>query len=295
MSNNFEPFGSQPFPPIEPDNRKDLKNRKTKVGRDKTTRRGVNTQRTLFLIFALLAGLLATVAVTASSPSTFVARTTTAVNSLVPMSADQWEVVSVDPEFVEDGAWSGDNADKLILDVKEAIDGKRVGVQLVSGQQLRPTLFIDKIELSTPLTVDERLISISARAGAAVVGTIRPGDRIDLYATAGQGVVGLLGSDVEVVSVSIDSDQLDSAAQAQLNQPDKTLSELVPGEPIPGTYVLRVSAFDVAAYVAADVSGGIFISLRGASAGVTPGIVTDLISALCAKPGNTNGSACRGR
>lgn len=292
MSMNYEPFGSQPFAGGEPEGRK---GRKVKASREKATRRGVNTQRTLFLIFALLAGLLATLAVTASGPTTYVARTTTSVNSLVQMSADQWEVVAIDPKFVEDGAWSADNAGQLVEDVKEAIDGKRVGVQLAAGQQLRPSLFIDKIELSTPLTSDERLISISARAGAAVVGTIRPGDRVDLYATAGDGVVGLLGSNVEVVSVSVDSDQLDSAAQAQLSDPDKTLSDLVPGEPIPGTYVLRVVAADVPAYVAADTSGGIFIALRGAAAGETPGAVTDLISALCAKPGNANGSVCRGR
>jgi|LauGreDrversion4_1035100.scaffolds.fasta_scaffold00935_2 Flp pilus assembly protein CpaB len=288
-TNNFgQQFGTPPFSP-EPEPRKGGK------GREKSTRRAVNTQRTLFIVFAVLAGLLATLAVTVSSPVTYVARTTVAVNSLVELSADQWEVVAVDPDFVEEGAYTGDDAASLLTQVKEDIASKRVGAQLAAKQQLRESLFIDSVELSTPLLTDERLISISARAGAAIVGTVRPGDRIDLYANVGNGVVGLLGSDVEVVMVSVDSDQLDAVAQEQLTNKDKNLSDLVPGQPIPGTYVLRVNAADVPAYVSADATGSIHLSLRGKSAGVTPGAVTDLITALCAKPGNATGTVCRGR
>lgn len=244
------------------------------------TRRVVTTQKRLAIVFAGIAGLLAVMILSNTTPVVYVARTTDAVTNLVELSPEQWDVVAVDPEFVEDGAFTGKDAEELKALVAAAVKGKRVGIPLAKHQQLREALFIDTLTLTSPLEPDERLISISARAGNAIVGTIRPGDRIDVYASTDE-LAGFIGQDVEVVAVSMNPENLDSAAQSQLNERDKTLGQLVPGEPIPGTYVLRVRTADVPSYVAADIEGHIYLILRGKDAGETEPGATTLKEVLC--------------
>lgn len=267
--------------PEQPVPNKRGRKRDREPNHNKQTRRVVSTQRKLFLVFAVLVGLLAVLALNTKTATTYVARTVAPINSLTEIGESQIEVVAIDSSAIEPDTFSGSDAGTVREEVLAAIKGKRTGSQIGAQQQLRLAMFVDTLTPSTPLGVDERLLSISARAASAVVGTIRSGDRVDVFGTTAQGLSGLLGSDVEVVAVSIASAQLDSASQEQLNSKEKSLVDLVPGDPIPGTYVLRVRVSDVPRFIAADSGGNIYLALRGRDAGVTESRPADLTSALC--------------
>lgn len=258
------------------------KRKKGGADNGKATRRVVSTQRRLFLVFAVVAGLLAVLLTTQSSKTTYVARSTQAISSLQSFSDSFIETVAIDPNNVEPTAWTGSDSKKLLAAVLEAVSGKRTALPIGSHQQLRPELFSSALEPSVPLGADERLVSISARASAAIIGTLKEGDHVDVYGAATSGLAGLLAANIEVVAVSVTADQLDSASQEQINQKDKQLSDLVPGTPIPGTYVLRVKSSDVARFIAADAAGRIYLALRGATADITPEVTVDIQAALCA-------------
>lgn len=258
------------------------KRKRSSADGSKATRRVVSTQRRLFLIFAVVAGLLAVLLTTQSSKTTYVARSTQAISSLQSFSDGFVETVAIDPGNVEPTAWTGPDAKKLLAEVLAAVNGKRTALPIGSHQQLRPELFSSALEPSVPLGADERLVSVSARASAAIVGTLKEGDHVDVYGASTSGLAGLLASNIEVVAVSVTADQLDSASQEQINQKDKHLSDLVPGAPIPGTYVLRVKSSDVARFFAADSAGKIYLALRGATADITPEVTVDIQAALCA-------------
>lgn len=266
--------------PEQPAPRKGKRGRKDS-GAPKPTRRVVGTQRRLFLIFAVLVGLTAVLAINNSTSKTYVARTALPVNAFTEIGEAQIEIVAVDEGSIEPDTFSGSDSDEVLKAVLDAITGKRTATQLGAQQQLRLPLFIDVLSPSTPLGPDERLLSISARAGSAVIGTIRTGDRVDVYGTTSQGLSGLLGSDIEVVAVSVAPDQLDSASQEQIDNKEKGLADLVPGNPIPGTYVLRIRTADVSRYIAADSGGTIYLALRGRDAGQTTSGPADVESALC--------------
>ena len=294
----FDPMG-QPNPYQGPgfsgDSGRPAKGKKSKSkDKTKTTRRVVSTQRKLFLGFAVVVGLLTVLVATSANKGTYIVRTTDAIGALQSIDQSHLETFAVDDAAVEPTAWSGPDARKLMTEVLAAIASKRTSLPIGAHQQLRPELFSTQIETSSPLSPDERLVSISARASAAIVGSLKPGDRVDVYAATTAGLAGLLGSDVEVVAVSITADQLDSASQQQVTQKDKQLSDLVPGNPIPGTYVLRVNAADVARFVAADAGGKVYLSLRGADAGVTPVTTTDIAATLCSGA-NASNAACQRR
>ena len=288
---NFNPNYSDPFneapsmmtPPVV-ESTKGRKGKKDKSSKT-PTKRVVSTQKKLFFVLALVFALLVVLLLSSSSPVTYVARTSEGVTNLVELSTDQWEVVAIDPELVEPDAFSAGSQDELLEAVTEAISGKRVAYPLGAKQQLRPSQFIDSFDLATPLLPEERLLSVSARASRSIIGSLKPGDRGDVYAILGTGDLpaGLIGSDVEIVAVGVTADQFESAAQEQSDDKDKTLAELIPGEPVPGTYVLRVPVSQIPAYILADSQNAIYLALRGKDAAESEVNAYGLGEAICAE------------
>ena len=259
-----------------------------------TTRRVVSTQKRIFLVFSVIFALLVVLFMTSARPSVYIVRTTDAVGALQSITEDRIEAFAVDQSAVEPTAWSGADKAKLIDEVMAAIASKRTAMPIGARQQLRPELFSTQLEGSSPLSPDERLVSVSARASAAIVGALKAGDRVDVYAATASGLAGLLGSDIEVIAVSVMPDQLDSLSQQQVTEKGKVLSDLVPGNPIPGTYVLRVKAGDVSRFVSADAGGKIYLSLRGVDAGVTTAQATDIAASICSGA-SASSPACQRR
>jgi Flp pilus assembly protein CpaB len=247
------------------------------------TKRSASTLKWLFLAFAAVAGLLVVVAVTRGSSVTYVVRAATAMPAMVEVTEANVEAVPLAKDAIEPDTFSAKSAEAAIASFLEFSAGKWLVYPAGAGQQLRTGNFSAFGELAVPLAPDERLVSISAKAANSVAGGVRPGDRIDLYvATGSDGLTGLLGADVDVVAVSILPEQFDSAAASQIDDPSITLADVVPAEPIPGTYILRVNAADVARYVAADTAGRIYIALRARDGVDAPAQnPVDLLRSLC--------------
>jgi Flp pilus assembly protein CpaB len=193
----------------------------------------------------------------------------------------QFSFVKLAPDAVEPDAFSGDSETAVREALEAAIAGKWFLYPVPAAQQIRSTMLVSTGELSVPLTVDERLISITARASNAVSGSIRPGSLVDVYVSDSDGLTGVLGQRVEIVAVSLLPEQFESVAQQQFNDPAKTLSDFVSTQPVGGTYVIRVRAGDVARYIAADTAGKITLALQGTDAATFSPTPTDLRGTIC--------------
>lgn len=262
--------------------------------RDKgPTRRSAARMRLLFLGFAGILGLLAVLAITGSAQVTYVARLSTDRPALAQLTPPDVEIVAFrDATAIEPDTFSGASVDAVRNDVDAYLEGKWLSQSAAKGQQLRTTMLSASGVLSSPLAPDERLVSIGARASRAVAGTLRVGDRVDVFVADSEGLSGVLGQAVEVVAISIQPDSFDSAAAQQLTEPDKSLDDYVPTEPIPGTYVLRIKATDVTKYIAADSAGTIYLALRGEGAEDAVVLPADLIEAICAGPDASTSPTC---
>lgn len=247
------------------------------------TRRSTSTAKYLFIAFALLLGLLMALFLTSREQATYVVKVTSAVPALSSIQAGNLEAVPLAESAIEPNTFTGASGEEAIAAAVAYAQGKWLVWPMSVGQQLRTENFSSVGELGVPLAPDERLISVGAKAARSVAGAVRPGDRVDVYVSETTGLTGLLRENVEVVGVSITSEQFDSAAQAQIADPNLSLSGVVPAEPIPGTYVLRVKADEVAKFATADTAGKLFLALRGVDA-TTPvdGLVpADILEAIC--------------
>jgi len=250
---------------------------------DTGSRRSASSFRWLFLFFAAAVGVLGVVITSTPSDSVWVVRSKSdaSISSLVVIEPTMFTLVEVDPRAVEQDTFSGVDKNAVNTEFLDAITDKWFLYPMPAGQQVRRTDLVPSGDLSTPLAADERLISISARAADAVSGTIRPGSVVDVYVSSSEGLTGVLGQGVEIVSVSLAPEQFDSVAQQQFQDPNKSLSDFVADQPVGGTYVIRVKASDVASYIAADTAGKITLSLHGGESRVFTPVPTDIISTIC--------------
>lgn len=250
---------------------------------DAGTRRSAASFRWLFLFFAAAVGVLGVVVTTTPSNKVWVVRSMDdrPVAALVTIDPTMFTLVEVDPLSVEQDTFNGADADAVKTEFVAAISGKWFLYPMPGGQQVRKSDLVPSGDLATPLAADERLVSISARAADAVAGTIRSGSIVDIYVSSGEGLTGVLGQGIEIVSVSLAPEQFDSVAQQQFQDPDKSLSDFVADQPIGGTYVIRVKAGDVGRYIAADTAGKITLSLHGTESRVFTPVPTDIISTIC--------------
>jgi Flp pilus assembly protein CpaB len=272
-----------PYPAAAPAGAGRNKKQKGSGSEKGPTKRSVSTMRWLFLGFSAVLSLLVVLVLTSNSSVTYVARLNKDMPALVNVGRDDIDVIAVrDKAAIEPNAFTGSSEKDVRDQVEQFSDGKWLSQPGYTGQQLRSTLLVASGELSTPLAPDERLISVSARASRAVAGTIRVGDRIDVYVSGREGLTGVLGQNVEVVAISIQPDSFESVAAQQINEPEKNLGDFVPVDPVPGTYVLRIRAADVAKYLAADTAGQLHLALRGTDAvdEAVP-LPADLIEAIC--------------
>ena len=153
------------------------------------------------------------------------------------------------------------------------------------------------MSLADPLGPDERLVSISANVSKAVAGAIVPGDAVDIYAsvdstTGGGQVSGLVLSDVPVVSVTVSENQLVAVSEQQTGAAkDEKPSTLLPSTPVPGIYVVRVSAADAAKLVTTDFQSELALVYRPKDAtALTPGGPMTAAGVIC--EANPTGDGC---
>jgi Flp pilus assembly protein CpaB len=276
--NTFEP---RPFTPGTPGPQSD------KAPEKKVTRRVVSRYTRLALVAAVVLGLLGFLALSSSTaPDTFVARTATAVPAQTAMGESQLEVVAIDAAYVEQGAIAGSDPDEVRAAALELVGSGRTVVALPAGRQLHPADFSAVPVGVNGLEADERLISVTASVAAAAGGTVKAGDRVDVYGTVRDGATTLAGIvlvDVEVIAILPAAERVESASADQANPDnrDKTAAELLPARPIPGTYLLRVSASDAARLLAVVAGGDLHLALRAADAEDVVPLSAETLSVLC--------------
>lgn len=297
MSNNEyqQPFGGGPFsgpvnhgvPPTiaQPKGKRGRKAKRGDTGRKSSTNLGG-----LFLLFAAAVGILAIIVTSSPGDKTYVVRAKDAVAPLITLDAAQFEVSAVDSSAVEPDVVQGGSEKEAQAALEAAVAGKWFAYPVGAGQQIRTTMLADSGMLAAPLGEDERLVSITVSVANAVAGSVRAGNLVDIYVSDQDGFTGVLGQGVEIVAVSLQPEQFESAAKQQFDEPGKSLSDFIPAQPVDGTYVLRVSAAEVAKYVAADAAGKITMSLHGKDSASFTSAPVDLRQAICGI--NSNEPAC---
>lgn len=204
------------------------------------------------------------------------------------LDVDLFEARMLPEEAIVAGAVTADSVEELAKAADEAgIDGAVAQYPLPKDGQFSVNLISTETELARPLGENERLISVPAGFAAGVAGTVKVGDRVDLYAVGDSSnpVANLVISDVEVAGVSLPEDQISALYQAQVSAAEsgeeKSPSELLPGDPIPGVFTLRVPVDQVATVAVAAEHAELVLAYRGANASQTDHDPVDLYAVLC--------------
>lgn len=225
---------------------------------------------------------------TTPEPSSYVVYSKTAIGSGVQATTESIMVISLPANRAPDSAVKASTETEAINLANELIIGKRAVYPIYPQQPLQVEMFTTKtLELSAdqnnPLTANERLISISASAATSLAGNLQVGDIVDVVAVT-EGVALSVADGVEIVAVSVSGSALRSAAQAQLSADGSDLSaaEILPSDPIPGVYTLRVDASVALDVIAADASSQVYLVGRTADAVNLEGVVS-AITKTCAE------------
>lgn len=278
------PGASGPAPVPEPTGKK---GRKKDSGKP-VTKRVISRNVKFAAAFAVLFGLLvAAILFTGGAPKSYVAVATVDIAPLSQLGETQVSVQPVDPASIIDGAITG-ASEQEVKDLIAPLIGTQVLLPIRKGEQINTGDFNSAAVDGIQLAPDERLIALRATVAAAAGGTVKAGDRVDIYGadvSKSPTLVGLIVPDVEVISVAPSEDILDSVTREQTSEEnkDKAASELLPSKPLGGTYIIRVKLADVNRLLAVDVSGEVFLALRGADAIVEDSIPTDVLAAVCGK------------
>jgi len=212
----------------------------------KTTKKAVSTQKKIFFLFAVIAGMLSVLLMLSGKTSVYVARSTVDIQPQTLVSADQVEIVSVSPNAVEPGAYTSKNSTALKNKILNDVLKNKAGFQILKGQQIRENYFP-----VSSLASDEQLIQISADPSDAVEGTIHTGDFVNIWAgLPNGGAVSLISSNIQIYAIGLHPTLLNSVANSQMSTPSKNVSSYLPSQPLPGSYIIKVKSNEVSKYVA---------------------------------------------
>lgn len=238
----------------------------------------------IFRFLAILLGVMAVlayVAVSNGTSSTYVIVATSDIPGQSVASDSEYSVISINSAYLEADTFTGNSEKEVKALIESEFSGQIYAQRVLKGQQIRTTMFSEFKGLSTPLGPDERLVAISAQAVRAVAATVKAGDKVDVYVSRADGLTTLLGQGIEIVTVTIDGSQFESIAAEQLNNPDLKLSDVIATNPVGGTYVIRIPAADVAKYVSSNIAGVITLSIRGDGGSVIIPAAADLYGVIC--------------
>jgi Flp pilus assembly protein CpaB len=265
---------------------------KKKKKKKKNPKTGASRSRTSLILAVVLAVLSLGAVLTLGGESdtdVWVLRSKVRINQLEQVQEGMLEAVKLPAEAIEPTSITADSSDEiLVIAVGDATSEKVVGAfplfPIREGQQLSFEMFTSTGSTATALLPGERLVSVESSTGTAIAGSLRPGDRVDVVSVNSQDdTAGLVAVDVEIVSVQVNGGALDSASQRQASESGQDLSreDVLPRDPIPGTYVLKADAETSVALTIADSSGPLYLLYRSPNAeNVAVGVV-DLATVIC--------------
>jgi Flp pilus assembly protein CpaB len=235
-----------------------------------STKRLLNKQKVFALVFALVAVLLGLQLSSSPETQTYVIRTAANIPALAKIEESQYEIVALPDIAIEDGAISASSEDDVRTLVSSLLTNGRTRMSLPKGHQLRKDDFSLDASLATPLAANERILAIEASVVSAIGGQLRSGDRVDVVAvieSQGRTISNLAAANVEIISTLPGEQQFDSAAQEQSSgNLDKSGNELLPADPVPGIYNVRVTLDQAILLAAAQSKGDLVLILRGSAA-----------------------------
>ena len=268
---------------------KSKRRRGAKPSRDAASRgvksKVINTQKMAAIALAVVVAVLVVLLATASSAETYVVRINSSVPALSAVSPAQIEAISLPDSAIEPGAISAATAEEALEEALALIDTGRMRQYTPAGRQLHPEDISIEGDLTVPLGPGERLISVNAAVAASIGGQLRPGDTVDVIALAqisqdnvdvnGNAILDgrvsgtvarVVASNVEIVNVFPGEQTFDAAAQTQTGNRDKTVDEILPENPVPGIYVLRVTGEEAVVLGLTNLEADLFLTLRGGAA-----------------------------
>jgi Flp pilus assembly protein CpaB len=260
----------------------------------------------LAIVLAVLTGvvLLVLLGGTVNPDKTYVLRARENLNPTLDVAAQQVEAVPIDPAAVDPGAIQGASAAEVLAfaDGTEAgpdgsdwrVVGRRTRSVVYAGQQIRPEMFLGSPSgIAVELADGDRLVSVEVPASRALAGGLAVGDRVDV-AVFSPEVTGLVAENVQIVAIQADASVLSSAQQRQASDGTLTPSDVLPSDPIPGTYVLLVPADRAVPLVAAEGTGKLYLLGRTPLDAPISNGALNLRDAVCSSPSNGDTDVCRG-
>lgn len=262
-----------------------------------STKRLLNKQKVFALLFALVAVVLGLQLSANPTPETFVIRTSANIPALAKIEDSQYEIISLPELAIEEGAISASSEEDVRTLVSELLANGRTRMALPKGHQLHKDDFSLDASLSVPLAANERILAVEANVVAAIGGQLKAGDRVDVIAvidSQGRTISNMVAANVEIISTLPGQQQFDTAAQEQSSgNLDKSGNELLPDDPVPGIYNVRVNIDQAVLLAAAQSKGELVLVLRGSAATdqstTNPVYLEDVITGTANTPSTVGG------
>lgn len=229
------------------------------------TRRLISRQVGIAAVFAVVASGAVWFQLSGTDGAQYVVRVSSDLAAGAPVTADSLEAVTLPAAAIEPGTFTASSKDAALDKALDALDGVVAQYPLAARSQLREASFGLQPTLGQDLAPTERLVSITASVASSVAGGLSVGDHVDIFG-ASDGVSTLIASNVPITAISVSEDGWDSVADAQRADPDLTPADSLPGDPVPGLYVVKVAADQVPALVNWNESATLYLTYRGVDA-----------------------------
>jgi len=214
------------------------------------TKRVVGTQRLLAFLAAAAAALALLVSVGPKSSGTYEVRVNANVGALTSISQSQLIATPVSGTTMVNGAFTAHSAAAAISKAMSYAQNKTVAVQLTANQELSTHDFSAN---SGVVLGGGQLVSLDATVAGAVGGTLNVNDQVDVIGTVNNAPA-TLAAGATIVSIMASQDQYNSAAQAQTSNRTANPNDLLPSQPVPGIYILKVTPSEAKAIAAVQGS-----------------------------------------
>lgn len=248
---------------------------KDKKKKEKKTTKGVVDRQILIAgLFALLVAAAAVLIYTSATKGTYAVIAKNPINAGTVLNVDMVTAVKTPDDLLVSGAITGNSEQDALTKAKDTFTGQAVTNQIIpQNGQLSTSTFGPGLALSTQLPAGQRLVSVAAKVSRAAGGKLKPGDKVDVVATV-DGRTGVIARNATIVSYTVSQDQFDQAANQQSGS-DKNAKpdNLLPGEPIPGIYVLAVPTAEAVKVNAARETGEVNLLYLGPNADPAPATV----------------------